>query len=130
MTILLVAVLAFCCSQLQAQGSIDIDEPPVIREMMQRFTEINRSNPTVAGWRIQVLATTDRQRMESELQQFRVLYPNTHVDWVHNSPYYKIRAGAFRTKLEALRIQNLLRNDYPGAFPAVDNTIQPFELLK
>jgi len=114
---------------LNAQGSIEIDETPVVREMMHRFTEINRSKTTVEGWRIQVLATTDRQRMERELQQFRILYPNTRVDWVHNSPYYKIRAGAFRTKQEALRIQYLLRKDYPGAFPAVDQTIQPSELL-
>jgi hypothetical protein len=123
---------AACClfaMPLGAQGSIEIDESPVIREMMNRFAEINQRKTTVEGWRIQILATTDRQRMERELQQFRILYPNTRVDWVHNSPYYKIRAGAFRTKQEALRIQYLLRKDYPGSFPAVDQTIQPFELL-
>ena len=84
----------------------------------------------MSGWRIQILATTDRQNMESALRQFRNLYPSIPVDWLHTKPYYKVRAGAFTTKRDALRTLYILKADYPGAYPVQDNQIKPEELLR
>lgn len=112
-----------------AQGNISVNEDPKISQMMRRYIEINKSTETVSGWRIQLLATTDRQRMESALYRFKTLYPNIPVDWTHTKPYYKIRAGAFATKMEAMQMLYILKLDYPTAYPTQDNTIRPDELI-
>jgi hypothetical protein len=113
-----------------AQSGIRVEAPLVVDQMMNTYVEMNKSQENTEGWRIQLLATTDRQKMETELQRFRTLYPNISVDWVHSKPYYKIRAGAFRSKLDAYRILYLIKQDYAAAYPAMDQKIRPEEFLK
>jgi hypothetical protein len=113
-----------------AQGQIRENVDPMVSQLMQRYIDQNKSTPTLKGWRVQILATTDRQRMENAMAQFQALYPWVPSNWVHAKPYYKIRAGAFLTKRDALRTLYLLKRDYPAAYPIQDNDIRPEELLK
>ena len=126
--LLLIAVLFAVGLQLQAQN-IQLKEEPMISLMMDKFIDINKSSSNLEGWRIQILATTDRQRLESVRQTFQYRYPNIPVDWVHTKPYYKLRAGAFSSKLEALRLKYILEQDYPGTYPVRDKNIKPQELI-
>ena len=114
----------------QAQGVINEKVEPNIASLMTRFVELNKATPTLKGWRIQILATTDRQRMEDALRQFGSLYPSIPADWVHSKPYYKVRAGAFTSKRDALRTLYILKRDYPTAYPVQDDQIKPEELLR
>jgi len=116
------------CTKVQAQNVI-ITEEPLVTKLMDRFTEINKSQKNIEGWRIQILATTDREKLENVKQTFRYRYPNIPIDWIHNKPYYKLRAGAFASKLEALRLKHVLDTDYPGTYPVKDKNIQPGELI-
>ena len=113
-----------------AQGNVRETVDPQVAQLMKRFVETNKATTTLSGWRIQILATSDRQRMENSLQQFRALYPSVPADWVHAKPYYKIRAGAYATKRDALPTLYLLKRDFPAAYPIQDNTIKPEELLR
>lgn len=122
---LLIVGFAFA---LSAQN-IQIKEDPLITQMMDRFIKSNKATTTVDGWRVQVLATPDRQQLESARQVFQYKYPNIPIDWVHANPWYKLYAGAFKTKLEAIRLQYLLRRDYPSAYLVKDNTVRPAELI-
>ena len=122
-------VLVFVCSiGLSAQG-VSFNEDPVVSKMMNRFVEINKSKTHIEGWRIQILATTDRQKMESTKQSFQYLYPSVPIDWIHTKPYYKLRAGAFATKLEALRVKYILERDYNDIYLVKDDMIRPNELI-
>lgn len=114
---------------LQAQTNSHITAPEAVDQMMLHYITSNKTTPGVSGWRIQLLATTDRQKMESTLGSFRALYPYISVDWIHTQPYYKVRAGAFESKLKATRILYLVKKDYPSAYPAMDNAIKPEEFL-
>ena len=116
------------CTKTQAQNVI-ITEEPLVTKLMDRFVEINKSQKNIEGWRIQILATTDREKLENVKQTFRYRYPNIPIDWIHNKPYYKLRAGAFASKLEALRLKHVLDTDYPGTYPVKDKNIQPGELI-
>ncbi len=112
-----------------AQGQIELHVSPLIEQMLQRYVSMHKEKGTISGWRIQLLATTDRQKMERQLQRFRSLYPSLSSNWVHSQPYYKIRVGAFETKLDALRILYLIKQDYPGAYVTMDHSIKPQELI-
>ncbi len=120
-------ILLFVLS-INAQN-IRTNEDPLITSMMEKFVEVNQSRQYVEGWRIQILATTNRQRLESSRQSFQYRYPNIPVTWVHSSPHYKLRAGAFSTKLEALRLKYILERDYSGIYLVRDDQIRPQELL-
>ena len=112
-----------------AQGTIKVNEEAEITGLMDRFLAINESTFTVDGWRIQLMATSDRDKVEDAKRRFQTLYPNIYVDWTHSKPYYKLRAGSFGSKLEATRMLYVLKKDYPTAYPAKDDTIRPIDLL-
>ena len=121
-------ICLFGSQDLQAQA-IQYNEDQVVADMMDRFVALNKAKNTVEGWRIQILATNDRQKLESARQTFQYRYPNIPVDWVHNRPWYQLRAGAFSTKLEALRLKHILSQDYTGIYPVKDDNIRPSELI-
>lgn len=108
---------------------IQVKEDPLIAQMMERFALINKSSSTIDGWRVQILATPDRQKLESARSVFQYKYPNLAIDWVHTNPWYKLYVGAFATKLDAMRLQYLLKRDYPNAYLVRDNTVKTVELI-
>ncbi len=109
--------------------NVSIQEEPAIRQMMNAFISNNKMKGTVEGWRIEILATTSRQEMEREMESFKNLYPELSIDWVHANPYFKLRVGAFASKMEATRMLQALKADYPSAYRVIDNKMRPEELL-
>jgi len=126
--LLSLSITCFFLSAGYAQ-KITVAEDPAVQDIMATYTSGNKSKPYVKGWRVQILSTVDRQKFESVRASFKNRYPYVTTSWVHNRPYYKLRAGAFANKLDALRLQYLLRADFPGAYPAVDNEILAEEII-
>jgi SPOR domain len=122
--------LVICCASIHAQGNISEKVDPAVTALMKRYVDGNKSTKTISGWRIQLMATSDRQKVEDALRKFESLYPNIKADWVQSKPYYKLRAGAFTSKREAIATQYLLKSDYPTAYPVQDSEIKPEELIK
>ena len=111
-----------------AFSQIEIKESFPIDMMMRRYSEVNNSQISIPGWRIQIMAKTDRRAIERAKEDFILEFPGVEVDWTHSKPYYRLRAGAFQTKLEAVRMIQQIKKKYPGAFPVKDS-ISKEELL-
>ena len=109
--------------------SVQVKMDPIVADMLSQYTTTNKAQNTVDGWRVQILATTSRERLESVQQSFRYHYPNIPVDWEHDRPYYKLQAGAFRTKRDALRLKYMLSREYEGLYLVRDDAIGKGELL-
>ena len=129
----MILVLAFAillgANPIQAQESMTIHEDQEVQQLLRRYVEINTAKPHITGWQVQVVSTTDRQRLETVRQSLKARYPYLTTSWVHNRPYYRLRAGAFVSKLEALQLQHLLRQDYPGSIPTRDTEITASEII-
>jgi len=122
-------ILVLASVTLPAQNKVTIVEDPAVTKMMEQYSQEHKALQAVEGWRVQILATPDRQNLDRSLQTFQSRFPSLTADWVHHNPYYKIRVGAFTTKLEALRLLYLLKPEYPGAYLVADNKMKPSELL-
>jgi len=108
---------------------IQINEDPKVTQLQRNWVNANRANPKIDGWRVQIMASTDRTQVEEGRNRFRQLYPDVPADWVQERPYYKLRVGAFRSKLEALAFSATLL-EYSGAYPARDANIHPRDFLE
>lgn len=115
-------------SEIDAQ-KITVNEDYEVEQLMDQYVRINTAKSYVEGWRVQVISTTDRQRLESVRQSLKSRYPYLSTSWVHNRPYYRLRAGAFATKLEAIQLQHLLREYYPGSIPTRDTEVSASEII-
>ncbi len=57
---------------------------------------------------------------EQANELFQFLYPETPTYLSYDAPYYKLKAGNFRTRLEASAFLAKIQNDYPNAFVVRD----------
>lgn len=113
---------------VSAQGGLQIVESPEVTSMMNRFIQKNRENTKIKAWQIQVISTDDRRKMESVKNAFQRRYPNLKTSWKHVSPFYQLRAGAFKTKTELMPLLLEIRDSFPLAVP-VEDDIEKSELL-
>ena len=95
---------------------------------MNEFEERSKAEKEVDGWRIQIITTDDRRKMEAAKSNFETLYPDIFLKWEHIVPYYKIKIGAYKTKLELQAYLQELRVEFPSAFPIPDR-IKKTELV-
>ncbi len=114
---------------LRAQSNIVVQTAPEVERLLDAFIQANTAETKVSGWRVQILATADRQRLETVESNFKINYPSIPVDWVHASPYYKLRAGAFQTKQEAERLKYTLSGQFDGVY-LVKDQVGEEELLR
>jgi len=124
----------FCClfflmSNLAFSQNINVEEDYFVSQMLERHIQNNKGRTITSGWRVQLFSTSDRNKVEEAKQKFLRDYPGVSVDWTHAKPYYRLRAGAFTSKLDAMRLLHQLKRDYPSAFPAKDNNISFREIV-
>lgn len=108
---------------------IIINEDPAIRDLMDKYSQWNQEEDQVQGWRIQIINTDDRRKMEKAMNEFRTLFPDVDYSrWKQVSPYYKVIIGAYESKLDALAFLQEVKEHFPSAIPVIEK-ISKKELL-
>jgi hypothetical protein len=101
-----------------------------VKKVMEHYRSVFKNRPFIEGWRVQIISTTDRNAMEIMRINAANLYPNLPLKWEHNSPYFRIKLGAFQTKLQATAALQLIKKDYPTAYLVIDKKIEPKEIFE
>lgn len=122
-------VIFLCMSAIsfaQDKGVVTIIKDPLIDSLIAKRIELNTkrattTNPTSSviggmGYRVQVFYGSDRKEVFSEQARFKSLYPKFRTYITYKEPNYYLRVGDFRTRLEAQRLQNELRANFPTLF--------------
>ena len=96
---------------------------------MEKYISWGEDEKSINGWRIQIINTDDRRRMEKNLSDFRYYFPEVrYVKWKQVSPYYKVIIGAYETKPDVLAFLQKVKEKFPSAIPVVEK-IREKELL-
>lgn len=101
--------------------TIKVYEEESVSRMMQQYIAANRMKESIRGWRIQIITTNNRRNMEAARARFMSLYPDIPVNWEHESPYYKVKAGAYEDKISLQSFLQELKKEFPTAIPVMDN---------
>jgi SPOR domain len=129
---LCVVLLMMGIKNMHSQNNITINEEPPISRMMEIYASGIKTNaPTnpntggqpaqiVDGFRIQLMATTDRRKVDDTQAQFGSLYPGVFSTWSQAKPYYRVRVGAFPSRTEASNFLTKIKKDYPDAYIVPD----------
>ena len=127
--VLIAVLIGFGSFSRVAAQEVQINETPAVAELYKTWTNQNRTNPHMEGWRVQIMASTDRPQVEEGRLRFRTAYPEVHAEMVHEKPYYKLKEGAFKSRLEALAFIATIP-EFAGAYPSKDSQIHPRDFLK
>lgn len=91
--------------------------------LMFRYMQINEIHPVIEGWRIEIFfeAGNYSKKLATEAKAgFVEQYPEVPSYLIFQQPYYKVRVGDYRTKMEAEKFLNEIEMGYPQAFVVMD----------
>jgi len=112
---------------IKAQSGDDkkvvIHQSPAIGKLVDKHIEINKNFKKSDGFRVQIFSinganSSDRANLMKA--EFISKYPDAEVHIVYKAPYYKVRIGDFRQKLDAEKYMKSIKSDYPFAFVVID----------
>ena len=125
-----VFALFLFCSYLsiaqKKQGSIQIKgETTYLDSLIEKNKANNESNKIIKGYRIQVFSGTERNNANAVKTKFLKLFPDQTAYLIYNQPYFKIRVGDFRTKIEAEIFYNKMKAEFGECIIISDNINLP-----
>ncbi|HKK87711.1 MAG TPA: hypothetical protein VJ917_02595 [Saprospiraceae bacterium] len=112
-----------------ASGQVIIDEPEEIISLQEKILSENREKDTDAGWRIQILATTERRNMDKETVLFEKRFPDLERTEKYKKPYYRILTGAQKERMGLYPLLQRVQKYYPSAFIIKDPEIPKEEFF-
>lgn len=124
-------------STLQAQyeyeneGAVHITQDARIDSLMALHKELRSADSRFEGYRIQLFMESGNdavQRAETFIQEFEEEYPEWPAYLSFGQPYYRVRIGNFRSRLEAEGALKSLKRQFQQAFITSD-MINPPELI-
>jgi hypothetical protein len=72
----------------------------------------NKINKTISGYRIQLFSGNERINANNIKTKFLRLYPEQTAYLSYQQPYFKIRVGDFRSRLEAKLFYNKIKDEF------------------
>jgi len=109
-------------------AQVNVVEDDQVAQMLRNYQSNERAETTIKGYRIQIITTPDRRKMESVRAKFTSMYPDVRMEWNHVSPYYLVSVGAYETKMDLMDFMIDLKKDFRDAIPVVSD-IDKSELI-
>lgn len=125
----------------QDKGVVTVIKDPKIDSLIAKRAELNKKDADITirangpivsqmGYRVQIYYGSDRRVVYREQAKFAALHPELITYITYKEPNYYLRAGDFRTRLEAQKLMAELRSTYPTLFifrekinaPTLDNS--------
>ena len=111
----------------QTRGTVTVVKDPRIDTIIAKRLALSKKEANVTikpngaivsqmGYRVQVYYGSDRRAVFKEQARFASFYPNLMTYITYKEPNYYLRAGDFRTRMEAQKLMAELRSTYPTLF--------------
>ena len=122
LTLLFLSLSGIALSQ-KAENLSYVNRDPRIDRLIEKHRQYNQANPGVDGFRVQIFfdsGNNSKRAAQTAREKFMETYPDVVAYLTFKAPYYRVRVGDFRTKLEAEGFQFQLATAYPNAFTVPD----------
>jgi hypothetical protein len=120
---IIISTLIFSAQMLFSQGSTDSNsvattsKTTIIKDnRIDKLNESYKSTYSLKGFRVQIYSGNKRQPANQARSTFLRVHPKTKAHLNYEQPYYKVRVGDFRTKIEALKYKNGITDEFPNCF--------------
>lgn len=100
--------------------------------MIMKQRQIHVNDSTIDGYRVQIfmeLGNDALRRADSVKEVFMAQHPEVPIYLIFGQPYYRLRIGDYRTRLEAENMYQQVRKEYSNAFVTADRIELPYIAL-
>ncbi|RZA02351.1 MAG: SPOR domain-containing protein [Sphingobacteriaceae bacterium] len=106
----------------QERGKVEVIKDSRIDTLIAK--RFNLKSPAAAkvvpyssrGYRVQIYSGPNRTAAYEAQAKFQSKYPGQRTYITYTEPYFKVKAGDYRTRLEAERIMQQLKGNFTGLF--------------
>lgn len=123
--------LVFSCHCATAQDTTGtlVHKDPRIDQLVRKAIEINEFNTRdarryVQGFRILVISTNDRNKANEAKALLYRYFPEMNAYMVYQSPYFKLKAGNFKTSRDAEEALSRLRVHFTNEIYVIRDVIE------
>jgi len=105
-----------------SKQKVTVIQDPRIISLVEKHIYLNEKQK-IAGWRVQIFfesGNNSKSRAHSKKGLFLAMYPDMGVYLMFQSPYYKVRVGDFRSRMDAEGFKQKLLGEFPDAFVVKD----------
>ena len=128
--VILLCVLSIDCFSQNA--NVIVQQDSRVEQLIQRQKDIHNADNTIEGFRIQIFMESGNDAVEHAnitMEEFKTNYPDIPIYLIFGQPYYRLRVGDFRTRLEAEKAYQTLSKDYKKAFITSDKIQLPYNVF-
>ena len=120
----------------QRKGSLNVSQDSRIERLMRKQREVYAVSNTMNGYRIQIFMEIGNEAVDHAKvvkADFEEQYPSLPIYLSYEQPYYRLRVGDFRNRVEAQKYLKLIKPSFNLAFVTADIInppvkIEPIEL--
>lgn len=100
-------------------GNVSIISQTNTETLIEKHIQVNQKAKGVPGYRIQVYfgSGNDAKNQANKIRtDLRNAYPSFEAYLSYQEPFFKVKIGDFRTKLEAYKLFKIIQQSYPSAY--------------
>jgi len=110
------AVFLLMSAALRAQTGYTVHQSDAIASLLGKYKAYNHMVDYTDGFRVQIMFTDVRDEVYKSKGSLYNQFPDLLSYVEYEQPYYKLRLGDFKTRLEATYYLQQIIPVYPGAF--------------
>jgi len=91
-----------------SEGNVEFIQDAKIEQLSERYRKMNLNNPETDGYRVQIFfdsGSNSKNKAAGIKSEFETTYLGVKTYLSYKEPYYRVRAGNFRTLIEAVGFQ-------------------------
>jgi hypothetical protein len=104
----------FAWSQDSAKLNMIIDNK--VDLLLKKKLELDQQKPSIQGFRVQLYYGGNRTEALELKSKFAQLHPEVESYLIYQQPYFRLRVGDFRTRLEAYKLMKKVEKEFPSVF--------------
>ena len=118
------AAIAFA----QSNGSVHIEQDDRIENLISKQRQLYKLDSSFSGYRIHIFMQIGNEALkhaEDVKRQFERAFPDIPIYLTYSEPYFRLRAGDFRNRVEAEKCLRRIKPRFKEAFVTADMIYRP-----
>ncbi len=115
----------------QSLGSVAVYKDPRIEMLLKKQADVNNVSTrtatkrrTAKGYRLLVISTNNRNEAIAAKTKVYSSFPELKAYMWHQSPFYKVKAGNFTSRAEAVNYQKRLSSFFPNGVFIMNDIVE------
>ena len=112
----------------QNRGSLYVDQDSRIENLIAKQRSIYRVDSSFSGYRIHIFMEIGNEALDNAKKvksQFERAFPDIPIYLTYVEPYFRLRAGDFRNRVEAEKCLRRIKPRFKEAFVTADMIYRP-----